>query len=94
LHDWRYLELADLEGEESNHHSQVLWTRGLLIPRNSPTSPPGVRQGTSIKTLRAIAGRSRIASRQPKTSSGSTTTNPDPGTAGIITSRSPCSPSP
>jgi site-specific recombinase XerD len=23
-----YLELADLEGEESNHHSQVLWTRG------------------------------------------------------------------
>src|SRR5690242_20798193 len=31
LHDWCYLELADLEGEESNHHSQVLWTRGLLI---------------------------------------------------------------
>jgi hypothetical protein len=26
--------LADLEGEESNHHSQVLWTRGLLIRRN------------------------------------------------------------
>ena len=23
LHDWCYLELADLEGEESNHHSQV-----------------------------------------------------------------------
>jgi len=29
-----YLEWADLEGEESNHHSQVLWTRGLLIRRN------------------------------------------------------------
>ena len=34
LHDWCYLELADLEGEESNHHSQVLCTRGLLIRRN------------------------------------------------------------
>src|SRR5580704_7901701 len=34
LHDWCYLELADLEGEDSNHHSQVLWTRGLLIRRN------------------------------------------------------------
>jgi SRSO17 transposase len=34
LHDWRYLEIADLEGEESNPHSQVLWTRGLLIRRN------------------------------------------------------------
>src|SRR5437764_12574943 len=34
LHDWCYLELADLEGEKSNHHSQVLWTRGLLIRRN------------------------------------------------------------
>ena len=34
LHDRCYLELADLEGEESNHHSQVLWTRGLLIRRN------------------------------------------------------------
>jgi SRSO17 transposase len=35
LHDWCYLELADLEGEESNHHSQVLWTRGLLIRPSS-----------------------------------------------------------
>src|SRR5438552_1062985 len=34
LHDWCYLELADLQGEDSNHHSQVLWTRGLLIRRN------------------------------------------------------------
>ena len=43
------LKLADLEGEESNHHSQALWTRGLLIRRNIAngdlaTSPPGVRQ--------------------------------------------------
>ena len=63
----------------------------------SPTSPPGVRQGLRLRprsASRAIAGRSRIASRQPKTSSGSTTTNPDPGTAGIVTSRSSCSASP
>src|SRR2546421_13100534 len=32
--DHDYLELADLQGEDSNHHSQVLWTRGLLIRRN------------------------------------------------------------
>src|SRR5580693_8900316 len=36
----------------------------------SPTSPPGVRQGLRSRpwsASRAIAGRSRIASRQPKT---------------------------
>jgi SRSO17 transposase len=88
LHDWCYLELADLEGEESSHHSQVLWTRGLLIRRNIANGD------LAYFTTRAIAGRSRIASRQPKTSSGLTTTNPDLGTAGIVTSRSSCSPSP
>ena len=74
LHDSCYLELADLEGEESNHHSQVLWTRGLLIRRYIatavlPTSQPGVRQGLRSRpwsASRAVAGRSRIASRQPK----------------------------
>src|SRR5437588_12988200 len=33
LHDWCYLELADLEVEESNDVSPGLWTRGLLIRR-------------------------------------------------------------
>src|SRR6266704_3034543 len=33
LHDWCYLELADLEGEESNDVSPGLWTRGPLIRR-------------------------------------------------------------
>ena len=75
MHDWCYLDWP-ISKAKSYHHSQVLWTRGLLIRRNSPTaisptSPPGVRR-TSIKTLVSVEGhrwRSRIASRQPKTSS-------------------------
>jgi len=42
----------------------------------------------------ALAGRSRTASRPPRTSSGSTTMRRDPGMAGTVTSRSSCSPSP
>jgi SRSO17 transposase len=34
LHDWCYLELADLEAEEFNEENHGLWTRGLLIRRN------------------------------------------------------------
>jgi SRSO17 transposase len=34
LHDWCYLELADLEVEEFNSAHQGLWTRGLLIRRH------------------------------------------------------------
>ena len=33
LHDWCYLELADLEVEESRGANPGLWTRGLLIRR-------------------------------------------------------------
>jgi SRSO17 transposase len=33
LHDWCYLELADLEVEESNDANPGPWTRGLLIRR-------------------------------------------------------------
>src|SRR5437588_8324119 len=33
LHDWCYLELADLEAEEFNSANDGLWTRGLLIRR-------------------------------------------------------------
>src|SRR5271169_4107030 len=29
LHDWCYLELADLEAEQSNSANDGLWTRGL-----------------------------------------------------------------
>lgn len=34
LHDWCYLELADLQAEEYNEAIHDLWTRGLLIRRN------------------------------------------------------------
>ena len=34
LHDWAYLELADLEAAEYDEHSSDLWTRGLLIRRH------------------------------------------------------------
>jgi SRSO17 transposase len=61
LHDWCYLELADLEGEQSNHHSQVLWTRGLLIRRNIANGDLAYfttwcPAGTSIKTLVSVEG--------------------------------------
>ena len=61
LHDWCYLELADLEGENSNHHSQVLWTRGLLIRRNIANGDLAYfttwcPAGTSIKTLVSVEG--------------------------------------
>ena len=61
LHDWCYLELADLEGEDSNHHSQVLWTRGLLIRRNIANGDLAYfttwcPAGTSIKTLVSVEG--------------------------------------
>ena len=34
LHDWAYLELADLDGGEYNNTLTAEWTRGLLIRRN------------------------------------------------------------
>jgi SRSO17 transposase len=34
LHDWAYLELADLDAEEYDDSLTGLWTRGLLIRRN------------------------------------------------------------
>ena len=97
--DWCYLELADLQGEDSNHHSQVLWTRGLLIRRNIANGDlayfttwcPAGTQSRHLSASKATAGRSRTALRLPRTSSGSTTTNPDRGMAGIVTSRSSCS---
>ncbi len=61
LHDWCYLELADLQGEDSNHHRQVLWTRGLLIRRNIANGDLAYfttwcPAGTSIKTLVSVEG--------------------------------------
>jgi SRSO17 transposase len=92
LHDWCYLELADLEGQ-FNSANDGLWTRGLLIRRHIADGDLAFfttwcPAGTSIETLvrsKAIGGRSRTVLRPRKTSSGSITTRADPGMAGIAT---------
>ncbi len=61
LHDWCYLELADLEAEEFNHENHGLWTRGLLVRRHIADGDLAYfttwcPAGTSIKTLVGIEG--------------------------------------
>src|SRR5262245_40970231 len=61
LHDWCYLELADLEGGELNDDSHGLWTRGLLIRRHIANGDLAYfttwcPAGTSIKTLVSVEG--------------------------------------
>lgn len=62
LHDWAYLELADLHGDEFNSSLTGLWTRGLLIRRNisdgslacfSTWCPSGI----PVETLVSVEGR-------------------------------------
>ncbi len=61
LHDWAYLELADLDGGDYNSSLTDRWTRGLLVRRNiadrdlaffSTWCPAG----TSIQTLVKVEG--------------------------------------
>ena len=61
LHDWCYLELADLQAEEFNNDNHGLWTRGLLIRRNIADSDLAYfttwcPAGTSIETLVHVEG--------------------------------------
>jgi SRSO17 transposase len=61
LHDWCYLELADLEAEEFNDENHGLWTRGLLIRRNIADGDLAYfttwcPAGTSIETLVSVEG--------------------------------------
>jgi SRSO17 transposase len=61
LHDWCYLELADLEAEEFNDANHGLWTRGLLIRRNIADSDLAYfttwcPMGTPIETLVNVEG--------------------------------------
>jgi hypothetical protein len=61
LHDWCYLELADLEAEQSNSANDGLWTRGLLIRRRIADGDLAFfttwcPAGTSIETLVAVEG--------------------------------------
>jgi SRSO17 transposase len=61
LHDWAYLELADLEAAEYDNSRSGLWTRGLLVRRSiadgelaySTTWCPA---GTGIAMLVAVEG--------------------------------------
>jgi SRSO17 transposase len=61
LHDWCYLELADLNGDEVEGESEGLWTRGLLIRRHIGNGDLAYfttwcPAGTSIKTLVSVEG--------------------------------------
>jgi SRSO17 transposase len=61
LHDWCYLELADLEAEAFNDKNHGMWTRGLLIRRNIADADLAYfttwcPAGTSIATLVNIEG--------------------------------------
>jgi SRSO17 transposase len=61
LHDWCYLELADLEAEQFNSTNDGLWTRGLLIRRRIADADLAFfttwcPAGTSIETLVAVEG--------------------------------------
>jgi SRSO17 transposase len=61
LHDWCYLELADLETKEYNDNDHGLWTRGLLIRRGIADGDLAYfttwcPAGTSIATLVSVEG--------------------------------------
>jgi SRSO17 transposase len=61
LHDWCYVELADLKVEASNGVNPALWTRGLLIRRRIADGDLAFfttwcPAATSIETLVAVEG--------------------------------------
>ncbi len=61
LHEWCYLQLADLEAEEFNDEHRGLWTRGLLIRRHIADGDLAYFStwcpaGTSIQTLVSVEG--------------------------------------
>jgi SRSO17 transposase len=60
-HDWAYLELADLEGDELSPTAKRLWTRGLLIRRHIADGELAYfttwcPAGTPIEALVAVEG--------------------------------------
>ena len=62
MFDWAYLELADLEAAEYNESLSGLWTRGLLIRRNTADGDLAFfttwcPAGTAMETLVAVEGR-------------------------------------
>ena len=62
LHDWAYLELADLDAAEYDEDRSGLWTRGLLIRRNIADGDLAFfttwcPAGTALQTLVSVEGR-------------------------------------
>src|SRR5215204_3038023 len=62
LHDWTYLELADLEAAEYDDGRTGLWTRGLLVRRSIADGELAFFStwcpaGTGIATLVEVEGR-------------------------------------
>ena len=102
LHDWAYLELADLDAGEYNSALTGEWTRGLLIRRNIADGDLAFfstwcPKGTPMKKLVSVEGHRwaiEDSSKPPRTNSASITTRPAPGMAGTVMSRWSCSPSP
>jgi SRSO17 transposase len=61
LHDWCYLELADLDAKEFNEASDGLWTRGFLLRRDIVDGELAYfttwcPAGTSVETLVNVEG--------------------------------------
>ena len=61
LHDWAYLELADLDADEYDETKSGLWTRGLLIRRNIADGDLAFfttwcPAGTAIESLVSVEG--------------------------------------
>jgi SRSO17 transposase len=61
LHDWAYLELADLDAADYDVSLSGLWTRGLLIRRNIADGDLAYfstwcRAGTPVETLVKVEG--------------------------------------
>jgi len=62
LHDWCYLELADLEGGDDQQPDETLWTRGLLIRRHVSVGELAFfstwcPKGTPMATLVRVEGQ-------------------------------------
>ena len=62
LHDWAYLELANLQADEFNDELHGLWTRGLLVRRHITDGELAFFStwcpaGTPINRLVAVEGR-------------------------------------
>ncbi len=77
LHDWAYLELADLDAADDDDSRTGLWTRGLLIRRHIADGDLAFfttwcPAGTDIETLVRVEGprwahRGQLRDRQKRT---------------------------